>query len=216
MLNNNLVLAYEEDFNTSSLSMDTLKTLAVSTFPDLSPNPVSVSMSDFSTLFIPEAAMGIQMQNNVIIITDQSVGDFEKRDVKRLLQLAKGVEGKVGRELTSYGYNFIYEVELESFNKIKESFNKFYKAESPVNLENIETLYGIPSIVLKTPNNVIRINFSTVQNPSKGDELNRVRIAGNVHHFSQSLVTDLGESIIEYRKHEAIISNYIDEVFKDS
>lgn len=211
ILNNNVILVFAEEFRTSSIPVDGLKTLAVSTFSDASPNPVVVSMSEFVSLFVPEAFTSIQMQDNIIAISDQKIGDFTGKDIEKFYQFVKAVEKKAGRKISAYAFNFLYEVECEDFERCKAAFDKFYKSTVPV--PNDATLsYGIPSVVFKTGTSKMKITFNPVLENLTNEETGRVQISSNVHFQKDSLVEDLGDAVTDYKQWEQKISSYIDSV----
>lgn len=214
ILNNNIVLAYAEETKTSHIPTDPLKTLAVSVYSDQSPNPVVVSMPDFSTILVPEVNVSLFLQNSAIVTTDQKIGDFSAKDVEKFIQFTKGVETKVGKALVAYGYNFLYEAEADEFEVFKQAFNKFFEGSTGAGLEGATLSYGIPNLVYElSGGGRLRLSFAPVLEPATSQELNRLQISGGIHYSKTALIEDLGEAATDYKDREKEISDYIDLIF---
>lgn len=214
ILNNNIVFRYREGVRIlDAVTADSVKTLAVSAFSDLSPNPVVVSMQEFTSVFIPEAAVGVQLQNNMIIVNDQRIQESIGSSDEKLLLFAQSVRKKFAQPVLSYGYNFIYDIDIQDEEHIQASFAKFVNAAAP-KIDDESDISVIPSVSTQVGDKRISITFSRMIDPETNKNTSRIQVAGNVHYQELQPVEELAALKDDYEECEALVSNYIDKVFQ--
>lgn len=215
VLNNNIVLVFDGSSTRliGSIDQDTLKQEAASVYSSLNPNPIQVQMADTQTLFIPEASVNIQLQNNTLLINDQSVNRFNDRKINELVRLTYSLTKKINKPTTAYGFNFLHTISLDNADKIWEKLALFASDNIPAVDGDAAKL--IPTLVYKSEDRQLIITIEPDRDPLTNLSGETLNIRSNFHYtkdFSELEVSDI-QSL--YESSERTISSYIDEVFGD-
>ena len=213
VLTNNIVLLFNEPINvTDKITTDVAKGESVSVFSELNPNPIQVQIGDIQTVFIPEAAINLQIQKNSIIVSDQAVGNFDNRRTDDLLRLAWNLKKKVNAATNAYGFNFIYEIIIENHDEIWRKLSVFAGDNIP-KIDDREPKI-IPTIAFESEENSTMISISPSKDFNTGIMIDTINITANVNYM-KDLDIDLSDLTSLYKEQEIKISGYIDKVFNN-
>ena len=83
-IQNNIVVIYNEGIDLSSLKTDPIELAIQDIFMEKNPKPIISKFPNQLAIIIPEAQTTITVSDRYLILTDQSIGDFTKKDSKRL------------------------------------------------------------------------------------------------------------------------------------
>ena len=215
VLHNNLVLIYGENI-ASSLKTDPIEILISEIFSSKTPKPVVVKMADQVNIFVPELQMSISVSGKTMMISDQTIGDFSKKDTKNFMSLVNRINERISKSIIAYGYNFTYELENESFTHLKKKLeDKFCKQSLDGEMPEDSTFYYLlPQLSFKKGDSQITMKFQSVVGNPRNEETNKLRVDTNVHYNKESLpcLSDLQTGYIEIEKY---VSGYIYLIFKD-
>jgi hypothetical protein len=216
ILHNNLVVLYNENI-ASSFKTDPIEVLISEIFSEKTPKPIVTKMFDQVNIFIPEVQIAIIVSEKTMIITDQTIGDFSKKNISKFMQLISEINKKVNKSVIAYGYNYFYELENESFHHLKEKLEKKFCKKNLGNEmpKNSEFHYLLPQISFKLEDDTqVTMKFQSVIGNPQNAEANKLRVNTNVHHNKNSLpiLTELNRDYIALEKY---ISDYTQLIFKD-
>lgn len=214
-LNNNVVVIFSQNI-AALIKTENVELKIASIFSDKSPKPVVTKFVDQTAILIPEIQQALFVAGNSLIVSDQTIGDFAKKDTLKLLQLLRGViDESVPRvSAISFGYNFIYDLENGDFDGLAKTLaSKFFKEETGMKLPPDTTLeHALPMLIIKHSDAKITLKFDTVTNDQRTAKEDRIRISANVH-FSSSEFPDLESLSKSYSHFEKLISNYLSSIW---
>ncbi len=210
VISKNLVILHDGSIM-SSLSLDTVKTIVVSTYSNQNPNPIIAQFPDATAITVPEVQVSVFLQRNTLIVSDQIIGEFSPSDSLGLVTLAHKIQKSLNKSIKSFGFNFTCEISNASFEDIADKFKtKFFKTSFP--MPNRATLkYMLPNIVLSYNSAKITLKFNEVIDEG-GEESQLIRLNANVHFQSDTLpeIDALKES---YDNMYSYIKTYLDTIF---
>ena len=126
-IQNNIVVIYNEGIDLSSLKTDPIELAIQDIFMEKNPKPIISKFPNQLAIIIPEAQTTITVSDRYLILTDQSIGDFTKKDSKRFFLLVGKVLSLIDKKSFKYGYNFIYDFSgLETSEILKLIGKKFF------------------------------------------------------------------------------------------
>jgi len=214
-LDNNIVLAFSRNI-ADSLGVDRIKDKAEIIYDDLNPNPVVTRLPDHASIMIPEAQVAVSAFYDTVVITDNTIGAFNKKNTTNLMKLARSVRDIVGGDLVAYGYNFKIEAEGDdTFEamaaKIKGSFFSDSISES---LPSSSTfLYALPILVFTNNRAKTTIKFLSNIKKDGSEELDKILIASNFH-FESTRLPALSSLKDDYMKRELLTRNYAKKILR--
>lgn len=213
ILNNNFVIVFDRNIS-NSLKTDDLEIKVREVFMDKTPNPILTKFPQQVMLFIPEAQTSIVISQNSLVISDQIIGNFGKKNTARFITLLYKVIGLLGDyKIIAYGYNFTYQINGLVLSKIKSDFAKIVRPIAKNLPQDAKFDYVLPNLVFNIKSVKVSVNF-TVNSDADGKEMDRLNININFHHKSTDL-PDLADLNKDYTESEKYISAYIEKIFNE-
>lgn len=215
VLNNNLIFLYPESGSPSLEQISQIEVKITSIYEGITPKPVITKFPDFTAILIPEAQVSIVIQKDKLVVTDQMIGDFARKDVLKFIQLTKAILEVLNKQILSYGYNFIYELEANNFNFFSNKLKlKFIKTSLARSLPDGATLkYILPTLVFERENAKYIIKFSALADNPESLESKRLSVNCNVHH-NQSAIPAIAALHESYNNTQAYINTYLGQLFR--
>jgi|SRR3989344_4442307 len=215
IVNNNIIILNSEAANPSLEDVSKVELKIATIYETLNPKPVITRFPDFTAILIPEVQVSIIIEKSRTIISDQNIGDSDRRDMLKFIQLVKGIVDILGRPTKGYGYNFSYEAENSNFNHFKDSLaTKFIKPNARYNLPSDSVLeYILPTLVFKHGTSKYTIKFNPIlTNPVSTEESKRLLIKCHVRYTDET-IPNIENLYQDYKSVREYLDNYIITLF---
>lgn len=211
ILSNNIAVVFGENVS-GSLNTDPIESKIATIYSEKSPKTVVAKFPGQVNLFIPEVQISIFVIGKNLIITDQTVGDFSKKNVLDFAKLVNGLIEIIDKEVVAYGFNFVYELENNEFNNLTTKLkNKFFKVDVQDELPDRSLTYVLPTLVFDKGGAKITVKFTANLDGSSDQETNKLNMVVNAHFAGA--VPDIENLDKNYRILEQYISTYANSIF---
>lgn len=209
-LQNNLVFVYKENI-ASFLKTEPIELQIAEIYSEKTPKPIISKFPDQVIIFVPEIQSSIIASGVTLAITDQTIGEFTKKDSKSLLQVGNSIAKDILKKpIIYYGYNFSYtleEIEIEEAKKrIKEYF---FKAEGFLPADKT-LIYNMPTYSFSDEKYNVTIKFDYQYKDIARTEA-IISVHANLHFVGD--IKGLPGLSQEYQESEAYVSQHIQSIF---
>lgn len=211
VVNNNLVLLFRENISSFFRTDGVEESLSIIYAP-LNPTPIISKIPPNVTIFIPQAQVGVLISNQAIMVSDQTIGDFDKKDVVSFTKLVAKVKAETGKSNISYGYNYIYQVSGDTFANLCTLVKKNLLNSLPFKIGNDDISYMLPTFSIEQGGCKISIKINPVIEGSESREVDRIIVEANIH-FNLEL-PDLETLTEEYKAKHKVVFDIIKTIFK--
>lgn len=178
LINDNIVVIYE-DF-VADISTDETKAAIATVFDDEDTKPVIAQFPEVMAINIPEIAISIILERKKLIISDQSIGDFEKRDNVKFVTLLDKIHKIIGKNSVMHGFNYIYQIDGKFEEISKNIQDKFFKEIGEQLPPTSEFKFALPNLMFGLNDAEVSLSFQTIR-PEKAGITPRMQAVVNVH-----------------------------------
>ncbi len=213
ILNNNIAVIFSENVG-SSLKTDQIEAKISTIYSEKTPRTVIAKFPGQVSFFIPEVQISIMVANQMMIVSDQTVGDFSKKDILKFAQLIAGIAEIINKPAIAYGFNFLYELENSAFQNLATKIQaKFFKPDVQNQAPENSLSYALPTLVFPKDTAKITLKFETIAEAPTAEESNKMNMHANVHYNGNLPTIEVLDS--QYKELEQYISTYANSIFSE-
>ncbi len=213
-LSNNIVILFRENV-ANTLRTDPIESKIADIYSSKNPQPqpVITKFPNQVAIMLPQLQTSVVVTGRSLIVTDQTVGNFTRKDNLNFIKLTHGIWDTISKPIIAYGFNFDYELENSSFpNLIGPLQGKFFLPTLVLPPE-ADLKYAIPKLVVTKNGVKISFAFEVQINTEDSEEINKLALSANCHMQAPELpvIDDLYNN---YLNSQEYISEYVDSIFR--